>query len=115
MGEHEFNSKMKQFLKEMNLTLAEKDREFQETFSSAIEKSSRMEETMAHQHSREMEEMHNDLHEKDQQMEELLEEHEVQLQLKDEEKLTACNDLKKKIAELRQQLQAKDDAYEKER
>ncbi|XP_041365531.1 golgin subfamily A member 4-like isoform X2 [Gigantopelta aegis] len=93
--------KIKQLVKEMNLKLAEKEREFEQTFSNAVDKSERGESRLVKEHQDLVEELWNDLHEKEERIEEIQHEYEEKLQEKDKHMLQQIAALQEEITKLK--------------
>lgn len=74
------NSRIKQLVKEFQLKLSEKEKEFQTTYTEALEKSQREEDLMAHQQKQDLKSLRQEMREKEEAYEERIEQLEVQLQ-----------------------------------
>lgn len=97
--ENEHTSKIKQLVKEFNQKMGEKDREFETTFSEALNKSQTGESRLLSEHKQIVEELNRDLQERDDRIDEVTLEYEAKLKEQKE-------DLSSKISQLQQDLMA---------
>ncbi len=73
------HARIKQLAKEFSCKMAEKEREFQLTFSEAVEKSTREEDHIVYAHRRQIDDLHKELAERDRQVDDVIEDYQVQI------------------------------------
>ncbi|KAI0221238.1 hypothetical protein LSAT2_027389 [Lamellibrachia satsuma] len=111
--ELEHSSKVKQLLKTFNLKMTDKEKEFQETYSTIMDKSSQEETRLLRDHKEEVEELHKDLNERDEKIDGLVEDYQMQLQAAEELTKAEVQELQQKVAALEETLEKKESEMEK--
>ncbi|XP_074659132.1 uncharacterized protein LOC141911926 isoform X2 [Tubulanus polymorphus] len=108
------NSRLKQLVKEFNLKMAEKEKEFQSVFGQAYEKSQAAENKIGAEHQEQMEELLKDLHEKDQHMDKCIEEYEQKIKDLEAERDGTVDELHQEIDRLDKLLILRDEEHRME-